>query len=75
MTIKPRYVPIITGLFWVAVSIGILMVWETPSDWVLYWVRGIVFTLPAFFGLHSLKIGFFASDERVERLTRGEPDA
>ena len=73
MMIRPRYVPILTGLFWVAVAIGILVVWQQPEG-ALYWVRGLVFALPLLFGLHSLKIGFFASDERIDRLTRGEAD-
>jgi hypothetical protein len=69
----PRYVPILTGLFWVGISIAILFIWPAP-DGLLYWVRGVIFTLPAFFGLHSLKIGLFASDKRIRNLTAGNPD-
>ena len=64
----PRYVPILTGIFWIAVAIGILFVWREPEG-VMYWVRGIVFVAPMFFGLHSLKIGLFASKKRINRLT------
>ena len=71
MTIRARYVPILTGLFWVAVSIGVLLVWR-DAEGALYWVRGALFALPAAFGLHSLKIGLFASNERVDKLTQGK---
>jgi hypothetical protein len=67
-----RAVPIITGLFWITVAICVLLVWR-QADGILYLVRGVIFALPAFFGLHSLKIGLFDSQERIERLTRGEP--
>jgi hypothetical protein len=73
VTIRARYVPILTGLFWVSVSIGILLVWR-DAEGILYWVRGAVFALPALFGLHSLKIGLFNSDERIDRLTQGKDD-
>ena len=67
-----RYVPILTGLFWIAVAICVLIAWQPPPEGALYWVRGALFSLLAFFGLHSLKIGFFASDSRIDRLTKGE---
>lgn len=73
ITKAPRYVPILTGLFWIGISIIILIFWP-PPDGFLYWIRGVVFTIPAFVGLHSLKIGIFASDNRVRNLTEGNAD-
>jgi hypothetical protein len=62
-----RHVPIITGLFWIGVSLVVLFLWRAV-DGFMYWVRGVVFGLPMLFGLHSLKVGLFGSDQQVKRI-------
>jgi len=70
----PRYVPAITGTFWIAVAVAIIALWPAP-DGLLYWVRGVVFALPFLFGLDSLRTALFASDEQVRLLVDGDPAA
>lgn len=72
MTLKPRYVPIITGFFWVAIAVAILAIWREPSG-ILWWVRSIVFGLVATFGLYSLRIGFFDSESKIKGMIGREP--
>ena len=67
-----RRVPIITGLLWVGVAVAIMYFWPPPDESLWYWVRAIVIGLPMFFGLDSLKRGFFASDEEIKTLMAGK---
>ena len=69
MTVKPRYVLILAGLFWVSFAIGVLALWPEPEG-ILYWVRGLVFVLLQLFGLQSLWIGVTATDEQIEHLVK-----
>lgn len=69
----PRYVPAITGIFWVAVAVGVIAFWPPPEG-ILYWVRGLVFALPLLFGLGSLRDALFASDEQISRAVDGQPE-
>lgn len=64
----PRYVPILTGLFWLGISIGILSIWPTPDSLLFWIIRYVVFTIPCAVGFHCLKDGFFASDERIREM-------
>ena len=64
-----RFVPYATGIFWVSVSLGILLVWREPTGF-MYWVRNGLTFLPLFFGLNSLRRAIFASDEEIEGLMK-----
>jgi hypothetical protein len=69
VTVKPRYVLILAGLFWVSFAIGVLALWPEPEG-IRYWVRGLVFALLELFGLLSLWIGVTATDEQIEGLVK-----
>jgi hypothetical protein len=80
---KVRTVAILSGLFWVSVAIGLVFIWATVEEVfnrvpesVRYWVPGIVSAPPLLFGLHSLLLGLFGSDERLARVMKagGLPD-
>jgi hypothetical protein len=62
----PRYVPIVTGLFWVAIAVALLF-WN-PESVLWYWVRNIIGGAACVFGLRSLWIGFFSPDEKLRNL-------
>jgi len=69
VTVKPRYVLILAGLFWVSFAIGVLALWPEPEG-ILYWVRGLVFALLELFGFQALWIAVTATDEQIERLVK-----
>jgi hypothetical protein len=80
---KVRAVAILSGLFWIAVAIGLLFIWATVEEtfnWVpesvRYWVPGIISAPLLLFGLHSLALGLFGSDKRLARVMKagGLPD-
>jgi hypothetical protein len=65
-----RYVPIVTGLFWIAVSIVALYLtarlWPAPQDSWLHTVQIIVIMLPATHGMISLLRGLFSSEQSIK---------
>src|ERR1700692_4831555 len=67
-----RWVPILTGVFWTAVAVAIFVIWH-PQEGFWYWVHRVGVSLPLAFGLHSLWIGFFLSNDRVRNLVAGRP--
>ncbi len=58
----PRFVPILTGIFWVFLSI-LLLFWH--PDGILYYIRNFLGACMLLFGINSLKIGIFASDKEI----------
>ena len=67
----PRHVPIMSGFFWLTVSI-LLLFWHPEG--FLYYIKILLGGGMMFFGLHSLKIGFFASDKEIELRVAGLSD-
>jgi hypothetical protein len=67
----PRHAPIVTGFFWLTISI-LLLFWHPEG--ILYYAKILLGGGMMFFGLHSLKIGFFASDEEINLRVAGLSD-
>jgi len=67
----PRYVPLISGTVALAVAIGLLVLWRTPTG-LLYWMRGAIFGFVTWYGLWDLKVAAFASDDQIRRATAGD---
>ena len=70
-----RYVPILNGIFDLAVVLCLLLFWSPESGGFWWWVRGALFALFAYMGFGSLKRGFFASDTEIARMVAGEYNA
>src|SRR5574337_1704530 len=70
----PRHVPALTGLFWVAVGVVIIAVWQPPPAGWLYWVRGVIVAAPTLFGLDSLRTALFASDGQIRAMVDGDSE-
>ncbi len=68
MTVKPRYILILAGLFWVSFAIGVLALWTEPEG-ILYWVRGLVFALLELFGLQALWIAVTVQTNKLNALS------
>jgi hypothetical protein len=70
--IQIRTVAILSGVFWMAVAVGLIFIWSEVEDnfhWlpeiVLFLVPGMLSAIPALFGLRQLVIGLFGSDARL----------
>jgi hypothetical protein len=70
-----RHVPILSGIFDLAVVLGLLLFWSPEFGGFWWWVRGGLLVLFAYMGTGSLKRGFFASDTEIARMVAGEYDA
>ena len=70
-----RYVPIMSGIFDLAIVLGLLLFWSPEFGGFWWWVRGGLFALFAYMGIGSLKRGLFASDTEIARMVAGEYDA
>jgi hypothetical protein len=67
----PRHVPIITGFLWITISIALLF-WHPEG--FLYYIKILVGGSMLVFGIYSLKVGFFASDEEIKLRVTGLSD-
>jgi hypothetical protein len=67
----PRHVPIITGLFWVAISASVWYFWATSST-ATYWIKDFIAGALLLFGLDSLRRGFFSADTEINQLVNGK---
>lgn len=74
-TQSPRFVPILSGIFDLAVAVGLLFLWSPESGGFWWWVRGVLFAVFVFMAIGSLKRGLFASDTEIARMVAGEYDA
>jgi hypothetical protein len=70
-----RYVPILSGIFDLAVALGLLIFWSPESGGFWWWVRSVPLFLFTYMGIGSLKRGFFASDTEIARMVAGEYNA
>jgi hypothetical protein len=70
-----RYVPILSGIFDLAVVFGLFLFWSPESGGFWWWVRGVPVAVFLYMGIGSLKRGFFASDTEITRMVAGEYDA
>ena len=70
-----RYVPILSGIFDLAVVLSLFLFWSPESGGFWWWVRGVPVALFLYMGIGSLKRGFFASDTEIARMVAGEYDA
>jgi hypothetical protein len=70
-----RYVPILSGIFDLAVVFGLLILWSPESGGLWWWVRGVPVALFTWMGIGSLKRGLFASDTEIARMVAGEYNA
>jgi hypothetical protein len=57
-----RYVPILSGIFDLAVVLGLSIFWTPESGGFWWWVRSVPLFLFTYMAFGSLKRGFFASD-------------
>ena len=62
-----RIVPFVSALFWIAISIAIIVFWPEPGG-LMYWVRVAVTGSLFVFGLSCLWDAFFASAAKLDRL-------
>ena len=67
-----RFVPYVTGFFWIIVSLAMLVIWPEPEGGFMYWIRYIVGGFIFVFGALSLRVAIFASDEEVDRVMSGK---
>ena len=58
------YVPIMSGIFDLAVVLGVLLFWSPEFGGCWWWVRSGLFALFAYMGIGSLKRGLFALRHR-----------
>lgn len=70
----PRYVPLTSGLVYLAGAISVLVFWTEPSDTLLYWTRGAAFSVLAWLGIWNLKVAAFATDRQIWRATSANDD-
>jgi len=54
----------IWGIGEIILAIGVLFFWQNELG-ILYWIKGIIFTIIFLFGLLCIKDGFFASDTDI----------
>ncbi len=67
-----RLYPFIVGTFFVAVGLALGYFLWTPDYTFWSWVRWVVIAAPILFGLESLLMGLFGSDEKIrERIALG----
>ena len=67
-----RVYPFIVGTFFVAVGLALGYFLWTPDYTFWSWVRWVVIAAPILFGLESLLMGLFGSDEKIrERIALG----
>jgi hypothetical protein len=67
-----RVYPFIVGTFFVAVGLALGYFLRTPDYTFWSWVRWVVIAAPILFGLESLLMGLFGSDEKIrERIALG----
>ncbi len=67
---SPRHSLFIWGVVEILLAIGLLFVWSTETG-ILYWVRGLIFSILFLTGLLAIKDGFFASDTDIFKKTHG----
>jgi hypothetical protein len=72
---NPRYVPILSGIFDLAVVLGLSIFWTPESGGFWWWMRSIPLFLFTYMAFGSLKRGFFASDTEIARMVAGEYNA
>jgi len=70
-----RYVPILSGIFDLAIALGLFLFWSPESAGFWLWVRSGLVALFIYMGIGSLKRGFFASDTEIARMVAGEYNA
>jgi len=70
-----RHVPLLSGIFDLAVAIGLLFLWSPEPGGIWWWVRGFLFALFVFMTIGSLKRGLFASDAAISRMVAGDYNA
>jgi hypothetical protein len=70
-----RYVPILSGIFDLAVVLSLFLFWSPASGGFWWRVRSVPVALFLYMGIGSLKRGFFASDAEIARMVAGEYDA
>jgi hypothetical protein len=70
-----RYVPILSGIFDLAVALGLLLFWSPESGGFWWWMRSVPLVLFIYTGIGSLKRGFLASDTEIARMVAGEYNA
>jgi hypothetical protein len=67
-----RVYPFIGGTFYVAVGLTLGYFLWTPDYTFWSWVRWVVIAAPILFGVESLLMGLFGSDEKIrERIALG----
>jgi hypothetical protein len=71
---KPRHVPLISGLVCLAGAVCVIIFWPPPANVVLYWLRGGIFTILAWSGIWDLKVTIFATPAQIQRATSGDSD-
>lgn len=67
-----RYVPIVSGLFWIAVGAVLWYLLYSTENTFWGWARWAVSIAPMIFGVDSLRCGLFGSDKEIRTLVSGE---
>jgi hypothetical protein len=75
LTRTQRHIPISSGIFDLAVAVGIMFLWSPEPGGFWWWARGFLFAIFVFMAIGSLKRGFFASDTEISRMVAGDYNA
>ena len=70
----PRYVPLVSGLVSCAAAISLVLFWQPPDSSGFYWIRNLIGTALAWYGIWQFKVAMFATDDQIWRAAAGDVD-